>query len=123
MRDLQRVARVIERLRASGCRIALDDFGAGMSSFGYLKNLPVDSIKIDGSFVRDLGREPVSRIIIDAVTRIGHERKLKVVAEWVDDENVLSVLRELGVDYAQGFLLHRPERVLFQREKANVRVG
>jgi diguanylate cyclase (GGDEF)-like protein len=123
VRDLQRVARVIERLRAAGCKIALDDFGAGMSSFGYLKNLPVDSIKIDGSFVRDLGSEPVSRIIIDAVTRIGHERQLKVVAEWVDDENVLSVLRELGVDYAQGFLVHRPERVLFQREKANVRVG
>ncbi|MGV8961715.1 MAG: bifunctional diguanylate cyclase/phosphodiesterase [Stenotrophomonas sp.] len=122
VRDLQRVARVIERLRAAGCQIALDDFGAGMSSFGYLKNLPVDSIKIDGSFVRDLGREPVSRIIIDAVTRIGHERQLQVVAEWVDDENVLEVLRELGVDYAQGFLLHRPERVLFQREKSGVRV-
>ncbi|WP_305805903.1 EAL domain-containing protein [Stenotrophomonas sp. YIM B06876] len=122
VRDLQRVARVIERLRAAGCRIALDDFGAGMSSFGYLKNLPVDAIKIDGSFVRDLEREPVSRIIIDAVTRIGHERRLQVVAEWVDEQGVLEVLRELGVDYAQGFLLHRPERVLFQREKAGVRV-
>ena len=116
VRDLQRVAQVIERLRSAGCRIALDDFGAGMSSFGYLKNLPVDSIKIDGSFVRDLGREPVSRIIIDAVTRIGHERQLQVLAEWVEEESVLSVLRELGVDYAQGFLLHRPERVVFQRE-------
>ena len=116
VRDLQRVAQVIERLRAAGCQIALDDFGAGMSSFGYLKNLPVDSIKIDGSFVRDLGREPVSRIIIDAVTRIGHARQLQVIAEWVEEESVLSVLRELGVDYAQGFLLHRPERVVFQRD-------
>ena len=115
VRDLQRVAQVIERLRAAGCRIALDDFGAGMSSFGYLKNLPVDSIKIDGSFVRDLGRDPVSRIIIDAVTRIGHARQLQVIAEWVEEESVLSVLRELGVDYAQGFLVHRPERVVFQR--------
>lgn len=123
VRDLQRVAQVIERLRAVGCRIALDDFGAGMSSFGYLKNLPVDSIKIDGSFVRDLGQEPVSRIIIDAVTRIGHERQLQVVAEWVDDANVLSVLRELGVDYAQGFLLHRPERVVFQREKPGMQMA
>ena len=116
VRDLQRVAHVIERLRAAGCRIALDDFGAGMSSFGYLKNLPVDAIKIDGSFVRDLGREPVSRIIVDAVTRIGHERQLRVIAEWVEEGGVLSVLRELGVDYAQGFLLHRPERVVFQRD-------
>ena len=118
VRDLLRVVRVIERLRAAGCRIALDDFGAGMASFGYLKNLPVDVIKIDGSFVRDLGRDPMSRTIIDAVTRIGHQRGAKVVAEWVDDLGTLDLLRELGIDSAQGFALHRPERVLFQRENA-----
>jgi EAL domain-containing protein (putative c-di-GMP-specific phosphodiesterase class I) len=116
VRDLLRVVRVIERLRAAGCRIALDDFGAGMASFGYLKNLPVDVIKIDGSFVRDLGHDPMSRTIIDAVTRIGHQRGAKVVAEWVDDLDTLDLLRELGVDSAQGFALHRPERVLFQRD-------
>lgn len=117
VRDLARVVRVIERLRAVGCRIALDDFGAGMSSFGYLKNLPVDVIKIDGSFVRDLGNDPMSYTIIDAVTRIGHQRGLKVVAEWVDSQQTVDVLRGLGVDYAQGFALHRPERVLFQRDR------
>lgn len=116
VRDLDRVVRVVERLRAVGCRIALDDFGAGMSSFGYLKNLPIDVIKIDGSFVRDLGRDPMSHIIVEAVTRIGHQRGLRVVAEWVDSEATVAVLRELGVDYAQGFALHRPERVLFQRD-------
>lgn len=118
VRDLLRVVRVIERLRAAGCRIALDDFGAGMASFGYLKNLPVDVIKIDGSFVRDLGHDPMSRTIIDAVTRIGHQRGAKVVAEWVDDLDTLDLLRELGVDSAQGFALHRPERVLFQRDNS-----
>lgn len=116
VRDLLRVVRMIERLRAAGCRIALDDFGAGMASFGYLKNLPVDVIKIDGSFVRNLDSAPMNRIIIDAVARISHERGAKVVAEWVEDVRYLDVLRELGVDYVQGYALHRPERVLFQRE-------
>ena len=116
VRDLLRVVRMIERLRAAGCRIALDDFGAGMASFGYLKNLPVDVIKIDGSFVRNLDSAPMNRIIIDAVSRISHERGAKVVAEWVEDVRYLDVLRELGVDYVQGYALHRPERVLFQRD-------
>ncbi len=115
VRNLFKVVRVIERLRAAGCRIALDDFGAGMSSFGYLKNLPVDMIKIDGSFVRDLDVDPMSRVIVRAVAQIGHQRGLAVVAEWVSEARELEVLRELEVDYGQGFMLHRPERVLFQR--------
>jgi len=115
VRNLLRVVRVIERLRGAGCRIALDDFGAGMSSFGYLKNLPADSIKIDGSFVRDLGTDPMSRTIVGAIIQIGHQRGLDVVAEWVEDAQTLAVLRALGVDRAQGFFLHRPERVLYQR--------
>ena len=115
VRNLARAVRFIERLRGFGCLVALDDFGAGMSSFGYLKNLPVDVIKIDGSFVRDLDSDPMSRAIVNAVAQIGHQRGLRVVAEWVDGEHTLAVLRELGVDYGQGFVLHRPERVLFQR--------
>lgn len=115
VRSLLKVAGVIERLRAAGCRIALDDFGAGMSSFGYLKNLPLDMIKIDGSFIRELDRDPMSRTIVSAIVQIGHQRGLKVTAEWVDDLRVRDVLAELGVDYGQGFALHRPERVLFQR--------
>ena len=115
VRDLARAVRFIERLRAFGCCVALDDFGAGMSSFGYLKNLPVDTIKIDGSFIRDLGADPMSRSIVDAITEIGHQRGIDVVAEWVDNDRVIEVLRELGVDYGQGHALHRPEPVLYQR--------
>lgn len=118
VRNLRRVVPVIERLRAAGCRIALDDFGAGMSSFGYLKNLPLDIIKIDGSFVRDLETDPLSGIIVGAIAQIGHQRGLRVVAEWVDDPRMLAGLRERGVDLAQGFALHRPERVVFQRGTA-----
>jgi EAL domain-containing protein (putative c-di-GMP-specific phosphodiesterase class I) len=116
VRNLARAVRFIERLRAVGCQVALDDFGAGMSSFGYLKNLPVDVIKIDGSFVRDLDADPMSRSIINAITEIGHQRGLDVVAEWVASDACAQALRELGVDYGQGFALHRPERVLYQRD-------
>lgn len=115
VRNLLKVVHMIERLREAGCLIALDDFGAGMSSFGYLKNLPVDMIKIDGSFVRDLDTDPMSRTIISAITQIGHQRGLKVVAEWVSASHMSMALNSLGVDYGQGFALHRPERVLFQR--------
>ncbi|MFL6593394.1 MAG: EAL domain-containing protein [Luteimonas sp.] len=115
VRNLARAVRFIERLRSVGCQVALDDFGAGMSSFGYLKNLPVDVIKIDGSFVRDLETDATSRSIINAITEIGHQRGLDVVAEWVAGNECAEALRVLGVDYGQGFGLHRPERVLYQR--------
>ena len=117
VRNLARAVRFIDRLRSVGCLVALDDFGAGMSSFGYLKNLPVDVIKIDGSFVRDLDTDPMSRSIINAITEIGHQRGLDVVAEWVAGEDCAETLRALGVDFGQGFGLHRPERVVYQREK------
>jgi diguanylate cyclase (GGDEF)-like protein/PAS domain S-box-containing protein len=115
VRNLARAVSFIERLRAGGCLVALDDFGAGMSSFGYIKNLPVDVIKIDGSFIRDLDGDPMNRSIVEVITEIGHQRGLDVVAEWVGDQKVIATLRALGVDYGQGFALHRPEPVLYQR--------
>jgi len=116
VRNLARAVRFIERLRSVGCLVALDDFGAGMSSFGYLKNLPVDVIKIDGSFIRDLEGDPMNRSIVDVITEIGHQRGMDVVAEWVGSDSIVATLRALGVDYAQGFALHRPQPVLFQRD-------
>jgi EAL domain-containing protein (putative c-di-GMP-specific phosphodiesterase class I) len=115
IRNMAQTVRFIERLRNVGCRIALDDFGAGMSSFGYLKNLPVDMIKIDGSFIRDMATDPMSLAIVRAVADIGHQRGLEVIAEWVSDAITVAALREIGVDYAQGFALHMPEPVAFQR--------
>jgi EAL domain-containing protein (putative c-di-GMP-specific phosphodiesterase class I) len=115
VRDMAQTVRFIERLRQVGCRIALDDFGAGMSSFGYLKNLPIDVIKIDGSFIRDMATDSMSLAIVRAVADIGHQRGLEVIAEWVADNATVALLRGIGVDYAQGFALHVPEPVVFQR--------
>jgi len=123
VRNLARAVTFIERLRAVGCLVALDDFGAGMSSFGYIKNLPVDVIKIDGSFIRDLDGDPMNRSIVEVITEIGHQRGLEVVAEWVGNESVIATLRALGVDYGQGFALHKPEPVLYQRLPQRIDTG
>jgi diguanylate cyclase (GGDEF)-like protein/PAS domain S-box-containing protein len=116
--NMARVLRFMKRLREVGCRFALDDFGAGMSSFGYLKNLPVDMIKIDGSFIRELENDPMSFSIVRAVTQIGHQIGLKVIAEWVGSDATCELLRLLGVNYAQGYYLHEPEPAVYAREKA-----
>ena len=112
MSSMTRAVEFMQRLRSVGCRFSLDDFGSGMASFGYLKNLPVDFLKIDGSFIRNIETDPVSYSIVRAVTDIGHQLGLKVVAEWVADERARDLLRGLSVDYAQGFAIHRPEAAL-----------
>ena len=114
--SMARAVEFMQRLRAAGCRFSLDDFGSGMASFGYLKNLPVDFIKIDGSFIRNIETDPVSYSIVRAVTDIGHQLGLQVVGEWVADERARDLLRGLAVDYAQGFAIHRPEPALCFRE-------
>ncbi len=107
--NLSRAMSFIDAIRAEGCRFALDDFGSGLSSFAYLKTLPVDFLKIDGSFVRDITRDPMDRAIVEAINRIGHTVGLATVAEFVEDEATRQELVRLGVDYAQGYGLHRPE--------------
>ena len=108
IRNMDRLLTFIPKLRATGCRLALDDFGAGMSSFSYLKNLQVDIIKIDGSFIKDLEHDTMSHSIVQAVTHIAHTMNMKVVAEWVQSQAVVDILVSLGVNYAQGFYLHKP---------------
>jgi diguanylate cyclase (GGDEF)-like protein len=110
--SMARVIDLMNRLRRVGCKFSLDDFGAGMASFGYLKNLPVDYVKIDGSFIRNIETDAVSYLIVRTVTEIGHQLGLRVVAEWVADEKSREIIRGLGVDYAQGFAIHKPEAAL-----------
>lgn len=99
----------IQELKSIGCRFALDDFGSGLSSFTYLKNLNVDYLKIDGAFVKNMANDQVDCSMVEAIHRIGHQVGLKTVAEYVESEAVLAKLREIGVDYAQGSHIHRPE--------------
>ncbi|MDH3589297.1 MAG: EAL domain-containing protein [Gammaproteobacteria bacterium] len=98
----------IRSLKEMGCRFALDDFGSGLSSFAYLKNLPVDFLKIDGMFVRNMTRDPIDLAFVRSINEIGHVMGKMTVAEFVEDEATLDALRDLGVDYAQGFHISRP---------------
>ncbi|MGB0866094.1 MAG: putative bifunctional diguanylate cyclase/phosphodiesterase [Granulosicoccaceae bacterium] len=106
--DMDTAVNFINRLRQQGCSFALDDFGAGLSSFSYLQNLPVDYLKIDGSFVKDIATDSVSRTFVDGINNIGHAIGLKTIAEFVTDQQVLDALAELKVDYAQGFHCGKP---------------
>lgn len=107
--NLTKAAQLMHELKAMGCRFALDDFGIGMSSFAYLKYLPVDYIKIDGVFIRDMANDPMDHAIVEAINRIAHILGLKTVAEFVEDEATLGLLRALKVDYAQGYFIAKPE--------------
>ena len=98
-------------LRKIGCRFALDDFGAGLSSFGYLKVLPVDYLKIDGSFVREVTSDAVSRSMVNAICQIGKTMGLSTVAEFVGDQETVEVLRKIAVDFVQGFGIGMPEPI------------
>ena len=106
--NLSKAASVMQTLKHWGCQFALDDFGSGMSSFAYLKNLPVDYLKIDGSFVKDIVDDPVASAMVEAINRIGQMMGLRTIAECVEDEVTLAKLKLLGVDYAQGFGLSIP---------------
>lgn len=98
----------VDRLRGLGCRFALDDFGTGLSSFAYFKRLPVDLVKIDGMFIRDLVDDPADRAIVSAINDIAHEVGMQTIAEFVENEATLRLLEEIGVDFAQGYGIGRP---------------
>ena len=98
----------IAQMKSMGCRFALDDFGAGFSSFYFLKRFDVDYLKIDGSFVRDLAVDNASRLFVRALCDVARGLNKQVVAEWVEDQSVMDILVEMGVQYGQGFLFARP---------------
>src|SRR5579872_18438 len=104
--------RFIQALKELGCKFALDDFGTGLSSFGYLKHFPVDYLKIDGSFVKEILHDPIDREMVRSINEIGHLTGKQTIAEFAENQEIINMLQSLGVDYAQGYGVSQPSRVL-----------
>jgi diguanylate cyclase (GGDEF)-like protein/PAS domain S-box-containing protein len=104
--------RFIHALKEIGCRFALDDFGTGLSSFGYLKHFPVDYLKIDGSFVREMLHDPIDREMVRSINEIGHLTGKKTIAEFAENAEIITMLRGMGIDFAQGYGVEEPKRLL-----------
>jgi diguanylate cyclase (GGDEF)-like protein/PAS domain S-box-containing protein len=103
--------RFINALKELGCKFALDDFGTGLSSFGYLKHFPVDFLKIDGSFVKEILHDPIDREMVRSINEIGHLTGKQTIAEFAENEEIITMLRGMGIDYAQGYGVSEPKRV------------
>ena len=106
--NLSCATKFINHLRECGCLFSLDDFGSGLSSFAYLKSLPVDFLKIDGLFVKDIADDKVDLAMVRAINEVGHIMGKKTIAEFVENEQIFNLLKELGVDYAQGYGIGKP---------------
>ncbi len=106
--NLDTARNFMSTVRAAGCGLILDDFGTGLSSFNYLKQFPVDGLKIDGSFIRQLKNSPVDRVIVESINEIAHKLGIRTVAEFVEDAETLKIVRTIGIDQAQGYAIGRP---------------
>lgn len=106
--NLNMATTFISKVKELGCLFALDDFGSGLSSFGYLKNLPVEFLKIDGVFVKDIADNPIDRAMVNSINDIGHVMGMKTIAEFVENDDVKVLLKEIGVDYLQGYGIGKP---------------
>ena len=108
IRNVADAGKLMAELREMGCQFALDDFGSGLSSFGYLKKLPIDYLKVDGAFIRDIHKDETDRIFVKSIIDIGHTLNIKTICEFIENEEMLETVRELGADYVQGFAIGRP---------------
>ena len=99
---------MMNKLSSLGCLFALDDFGSGFSSFAYIKKLPVNFIKIDGMFIKDVVTDQFSQVIVKAINDIAHSLNILTVGEWVEDHHCLNKIKELGVNFAQGYYCQKP---------------
>ena len=106
--NLSEATHLMKELKKRGCAFALDDFGSGLSSFGYLKKLPVDYLKIDGAFVRNMVNDRVDAAMVESIHKVGRVLGIHTIAEFVEDQATLNRLREMGIDYALGYHIHRP---------------
>jgi EAL domain-containing protein (putative c-di-GMP-specific phosphodiesterase class I) len=112
MSDVDVTQQFIREVKQLGCRFALDDFGAGFSSFYYLKRFDADYLKIDGGFVRDVANDEGNRIFVKALCEVAQGLNKQVIAEWVEDRDVMNILTSMGAQYGQGYLFHRPSPLI-----------
>lgn len=110
--NMVKACKLIQGLREIGCRFSLDDFGSGLSSFGYLKNLDVDFLKIDGMFLKTIVSNKIDRAMVESINNVGHVMGLYTIAEFVENDDVIAIMREIGVDYVQGYGVEKP--VIFE---------
>ena len=109
--NLKATRKMIEKLNSLGCHFSIDDFGTGFSTFNYLKQLPAQHVKIDGSFVRDMLNDPIDLALVKAINDISQSLDKRSVAEYVENKDIFFALKEIGVDYGQGYFIARPMRV------------
>ncbi len=112
---LHKTVSFMEDIKSLGCQFALDDFGSGFSSYAYLKNLPVDYLKIDGAFVKDIVEDPLDLAMVKSINEIGHVMGKKTIAEYVENAEIFSLLTEIGVDYSQGYFIGKPTPLLAKK--------
>jgi EAL domain-containing protein (putative c-di-GMP-specific phosphodiesterase class I) len=106
--NMSKAVEFIAHIKQMGCKFSLDDFGSGLSSFSYLKNMPVDNLKIDGMFIRDINTDPVNKVFVQAIHNISKIMGIKTTAEYVENEEILNCIKEIGIDYAQGYYISKP---------------
>ncbi|SEF53076.1 EAL domain-containing protein [Nitrosomonas ureae] len=108
LNDLQHVVRFVTTLKELGCRISIDDFSSNLSSFSYLKDIPLDYLKIDGRLIKNMLTDPINQAMVESIHHIGHIMRLKTIAVWVENDQTLQILENIGVDYVQGFWVAEP---------------
>jgi EAL domain-containing protein (putative c-di-GMP-specific phosphodiesterase class I) len=118
--NFNKTREMVSKIRALGCRFALDDFGAGFSSFNYIKNFPVDYLKIDGQFINNLAVDHADQVLVKSMIEVAHSLGKKAIAEYVSNAEILRVLKELGVDYVQGYLLGKPSLELLEDQYVSI---
>jgi EAL domain-containing protein (putative c-di-GMP-specific phosphodiesterase class I) len=109
LHDVENTRRFVNKVRSYGAKVALDDFGAGYTSFSYLKEFKADLLKIDGSFIVNMNKHPANIAIVEAIVSLAKNLGMKVIAEWAEDNATVQTLTEIGVDYVQGFVVAKPQ--------------
>ena len=109
--NFEQTVAFIQHFQKRGCKFSLDDFGSGLASYGYLKELPIDHVKIDGRFIKDIATDKTDYALVKSIQTLARAMNKKTIAEFVENEAIIEKLQEIGIDYLQGYAIHKPEAV------------